>query len=162
MSGDELVSNSESEIVRATPVDMEKTGFNMADAATDFIVKTMRAFDEEGAAMTKRWTKEHAQIDRVIEALSDIAGLGDTSSESAVDRGMPVLEALSQTMKTRVEHQSVLQKQLDSRIKFIAALKAAQSITVNVDTKKDDMTGDAELRAMLDSKPIDYDNDDED
>lgn len=159
MSGEER-----SELVTATPIVKNediREPVNLTQAATDFVMKTMESFDTQGSAMMERWTQEHAQINRVIESLCDTAGLGDSSPEGTPDRGMPVMEAMSQVLKTRVEHNSVLQKFLDSRIKFIAALKSAQAVTVNIDNKEN-KTGDAELQAMLNNAPAaNYDEDEE-
>lgn len=158
-----MAGEERSELVTATPIAKDSAAqepANMAQAATDFVMKTMESFDVQGAAMMERWAQEHAQINQVIESLCDTAGLGDTSGDGTPDRSMPVMEAMSQVLKTRVEHNSVLQKFLDSRIKFIAALKSAQAVTVNIDTKEN-RTGDAELQAMLNNAPVNYDEDDE-
>lgn len=136
---------------------------NLADIGTAFILKTVKDYDTYGEKLLTLWEKEHQELDEVIQELKVVAGLtGDANQMGTPDRGMPVMESLSQNLKTRVEHNNVLQKHLEARTKFIVALKSASSVVVNVDNSNVDKSGiDLELSEILNNAPVnDYDHED--
>jgi len=162
MAGENSLSKPNQSLVTDNQSPADNRSANLADIGTAFILKTVHDYDTHGARLLELWKREHEELDDIISELKDIAGLnGVENSMGQVDRGMPVMEALSQTLKTRTEHSGVLQKHLESRTKFIAALKAASSVVINVDNNGVDKSGiDVELQDILNNSDAhNYDED---
>jgi hypothetical protein len=116
-----------------------------------FLHDTVDQFDQHGTELSQRWAVEHAQINDVIDTLKGEMENGPDVMTKALG------EALTETLKTRVDHSKTLQQYLESRVKLIAALKADKMLTVNVGAGSVVSKGeDPELQALLDQPTTDY------